>query len=60
LIEAGGEQLEIDAAPPMPDLPAARDAHEHNRRLLDVLSLADAFPARRRSVVLGAPRMVSS
>jgi hypothetical protein len=60
LIEAGGEQLQIDAAPPLPDLPKARDPDEHNRRLLDVLSLADAVPARRRSAVLRAPRMVSS
>jgi len=60
LIEAGGEQLQLDAAPPMSDLPGARDAAEHNRRLLDVLSLADAIPARRRSAVLHAPRMVSA
>ena len=60
LIAAGGEQLHIDAAAPMPDLPPARDAHERNRRLLDVLSLADAMPVRQRSPVLRAPRMVSS
>jgi transcriptional regulator with XRE-family HTH domain len=60
LIEAGGEQLRIDAAPPMSDLPPPRDVDEHNRRLLDVLSLADAIPVRRRSAVLRAPRMVSS
>src|SRR4051812_4968451 len=60
LVEAGGEELRIDAAPPMPDLPRPRDAHEHNRRLVDVLSLADAVPARRRNAVLRAPRMVSS
>ena len=44
----------------MPDLPRARDLHEHNRRLLDVLSLADAIPVRRRSAVLRAPRIVST
>jgi hypothetical protein len=59
LVEAGGEQLRIDAALPMPDLPPARDVHEHNRRLLDVLSLADAIPTRARTAVLHAPRMVS-
>jgi hypothetical protein len=40
----------------------ARDAEEHNRRLLDVLSLADAIPdsTRRRGAVLRMPRMTSS
>jgi transcriptional regulator with XRE-family HTH domain len=60
LIEAAGEQLRIDAIPPLPDLPKARDAEEHNRRFLDVLSLADAIPVRRRSALLQAPRMISS
>jgi transcriptional regulator with XRE-family HTH domain len=60
LIEASGELLQIDAGPPRSDLPMARDPQEHNRRLLDVLSLADAIPARRRGAVLRAPRMVSS
>ena len=60
LIEAGGEQLRIDAAPPLSDLPPPRDVDERNRRLLDVLSLADAIPVRRRSAVLRAPRMISS
>ena len=59
LIEAAGERLSIDAAPPLADLPAARDADEHNRRLLDVLSLADAVPPRRRRAVLHGPRMIS-
>ena len=60
LIEAGGERLRIDAAPPMQGLPRAGDADEHNRRLLDVLSLADAIPHRRQSPVLRGPRMISS
>jgi hypothetical protein len=60
LVAAGGERLSIDAAPALPDLPPARDPQEHNRRLLDVLSLADAIPVRRRAVELHAPRMVSS
>src|SRR5436190_10162421 len=60
LIEAGGEQLRIDAVLPAQDLPRALDPQEHNRRLLDVLSLADAIPVRRRSPVLRGPRMLSS
>lgn len=60
LVEAGGEELRIDAALPMPDLPPAGDAREHARRLVDVLSLADAIPARRRGAVLHAPRMISA
>lgn len=60
LVEAGGERLSIDAAPLRPDLPAAATPAEHARRLLDVLSVADAIPARRRSPLLRAPRLVSS
>ena len=59
LVEAGGEQLRLDAVPTGPGLPPPVDAQEHARRLLDVLSLADAVPARRRSAVLRAPRLVS-
>ncbi len=60
LVEAGGEQLRIDAAPPTSDLPPPVDEHEHARRLLDVLSIADAIPMRRRSKVLTAPRLTST
>jgi transcriptional regulator with XRE-family HTH domain len=60
LVEAGGERLRIDAAPPAPDLAPAATPEEHGRRLVDVLSVADAIPARRRSPVLRAPRLVSS
>jgi transcriptional regulator with XRE-family HTH domain len=59
LVEAGGERLQLDAALPPADLPPPADVHEHARRLLDVLSLADAIPSRRRSPVLRAPRLVS-
>jgi transcriptional regulator with XRE-family HTH domain len=59
LVEAGGERLHISAASPRNDLRPAADAHEHATRLVDVLSLADAIPARRRSRVLVAPRLVS-
>src|SRR5580704_11616975 len=60
LVEAGGERLQLDAVLPGSDLPPSTDLHEHARRLLDVLSLADAIPARRRSPVLTAPRLVST
>ena len=59
LVEAGGEQLRIDAAPHPSDGPPPSDVLEHARRLLDVLTLADAIPARRRSPVLTAPRLIS-
>jgi uncharacterized protein len=59
LVEAGGERLLIAAAPPAADLEPARSVEEHARRLLDVLSLADAVPARARSRVLHAPRLTS-
>jgi transcriptional regulator with XRE-family HTH domain len=60
LIEAAGERLDISAAVPPGDLTPPKDLDEHNRRLLDVLSLVDALPPPRRSASLQAPRMVSS
>lgn len=59
LVEAGGEQLEIGATSAPADVPPATTLEEHARRLGDVLSLADAIPARRRAAVLLAPRMRS-
>ncbi len=59
LVEAAGEQLELNAITPRSGLPRPPDLVEHARRLIDVLSLADAVPARRRSLVLRAPRLVS-
>ena len=59
LVEAGGERLLLTAGPPPTDLRPPADLHEHAARLVDVLSLADAIPARRRSRVLVAPRLVS-
>jgi transcriptional regulator with XRE-family HTH domain len=61
LVAAGGEVLELRARARTrtSDVPPARDDAERGRRLLDVLSLADAIPSRRRRVVLDAPRMVS-
>src|SRR5437764_14582254 len=52
LIQATGERLVVTAAAPASDLAPARDLDEHARRLLDVLSLADAIPHRRRTGVL--------
>ena len=59
LVEATGERLRLDAEVPASDLPPAKDLEEHGRRLLDVLSLADAVPRRRRSAELTAPRLIS-
>jgi len=59
LVEAGGERLQLDAVAPGSNLPPPADAGEHARRLLEVLTLADAIPARRRSPVLTAPRLIS-
>ena len=64
LVEAGGAALRIDAVDAVDEdldrLPPPRDLDEHAARLLDVLSLADAIPARRRSSTLDAPRIVST
>jgi transcriptional regulator with XRE-family HTH domain len=60
LVAACGEQLRIGASPPPTGLPPATTPEEHGRRLLDVLSLADAVPRRRRRRRhLDAPRLVS-
>ena len=60
LIEAGGEVLVVDAEQGRTDLDPPADLQEHARRLLDVLSLADAIPARPPGARLRAPRLVSS
>jgi transcriptional regulator with XRE-family HTH domain len=61
LIAATGERLQVAAvAVPSSDLPPPADLEAHARRLLDVLSVADAIPPRRdRPSVLRAPRLVS-
>lgn len=59
LVEASGERLFLDAVVAQGELPPPADVHEHARRLLDALSLADAIPQRRRSALLAAPRLVS-
>lgn len=60
LVAAAGEELELSARPSGADLPPPTDLEGHARRLADVLSLADAFPRRRRAVRLEAPRMAST
>ena len=64
LVAAAGERLLVDAAVPIDGPndgpPPAADDHERARRLVDVLLLADAIPARRRATALRAPRLVSS
>ncbi len=59
LVEAAGERLQVEAVRPGSDEPPPADVGEHARRLLDVLTLADAIPTRRRSPLLAAPRLVS-
>jgi hypothetical protein len=59
LVEAGGERLHVDAVLPGSDEPRPADVREHARRLLEVLTLTDAIPVRRRNSVLAAPRLVS-
>lgn len=60
LIESTGERLLVTAGAPASDLTPPADLDEHARRLLDVLSVADAIPRRQRTGVLDAPRLVSS
>jgi uncharacterized protein len=59
LVEAGGERLHLDAVLPGSDQALPGEVGEHARRLLEVLTLADAIPVRRRTSVLAAPRLVS-
>jgi transcriptional regulator with XRE-family HTH domain len=60
LVEASGARLRLEAVPEPPDVPPATSPDEHARRLVDVLSVADAIPPRRRRARLDAPRLVSS
>ena len=60
LVEAGGERLVLTSERPTADQIPPGDLEEHARRLLDVLTLADAIPVRRLSPVLHAPRLVST
>lgn len=55
LVAASGHRLLLSlSAQVASDLPPPADDREHGRRLLDVLSLADAIP-HRRSGPLGMP-----
>ncbi len=58
LIGAAGERLELRLAAVPPDFPPAHDLDQHAARLVDVLLLADAVPARPRGS-LSMPRLVS-
>lgn len=60
LVEATGARLVLDAVPARgTDLEPPADPHEHGRRLVEVLDLADAIPTGRRRARLEAPRLVS-
>ena len=59
LVAASGERLELVATAASSGLTPPADLREHSTRLLDVLSLADAIPARPRAALLVAPRLVS-
>jgi len=59
LVEAAGQRVRLDAVAPVGDLAPPVDLAEHGRRLLDVLSLADAIPSRRRPDRLTAPRLTT-
>lgn len=60
LIEAAGARLYVAAVPAKTsDIEPPADLDAHARRLLDVLSIADAVPRHTRSTVLSAPRLVS-
>ena len=59
LVAAAGERLVINATRPSSGLPPPASIEEHEQRLLDVLSIADAVPPRVRDPKLHAPRLVS-
>lgn len=58
LLAATGGQLHLGTRR-RPGLEPPADVHEHARRLLDVLSIADAIPPRPRPTTLDMPRLVS-
>jgi hypothetical protein len=60
LVAAAGEQLFVDAGRAFDGPPPSGDDHERGRRLVDVLLLSDAIPARPRLTELRAPRLLSS
>lgn len=59
LVGGAGEHLELGLAVAPPSIPPPLDPAEHAARLVDVLLLADALPARPRSPTT-MPRMVST
>lgn len=60
LVRGSGQRIRIDLVWDAGDLPRARDDAEHGARLVDVLSLADAIPTRRRAAASEMPRLVST
>lgn len=59
LLAAAGEVLELRLAPTPPEIPPPADPDDHARRLLDVLSVADAV-GHRRGGPLEFPRIDST
>jgi len=59
LIEAGGERLVLEAKMPHTERMTRNDPRARGDRLIDLLTLVDALPSRRRSELLNAPRLVS-
>lgn len=59
LVEAGGERLVLEARMPRVSSMTSGGPQAHGDRLVDLLSLVDAIPARRRAARLDAPRLVS-
>jgi transcriptional regulator with XRE-family HTH domain len=59
LVAAAGERLELRLAPEAPGVPPAASIEEQAERLVDVLLLADAIPARPRPA-LAFPRIDST
>ena len=61
LIAASGERLELRLGADAPAIPPATTPAEHGERLVDVLLLADAIPARTTSrPPLAFPRIASA
>jgi transcriptional regulator with XRE-family HTH domain len=59
LVAAAGEVLELGLAQRPPDIPPPQSVEQHAERLVDLLHLVDALPARRRPRPPEWPRMVS-
>ncbi len=60
LVAATGLDLQLGLGVPASDLPPLADDAAHGRILVDVLSLADAIPTRRRADRIAFPRISST